>query len=1145
MSLKRKRQERNAGLAPGEKLKLQTAPQVSSNAPWGWVATEVSEVDEITLQHRLSTCNLSSRNKKPRCRNIYSSATIKIAPRTAASSKAAHGEPEDDVIVISDAEDETCSKTLCKLNPFCLNYLGQDKWEDEAKAEKRFIEIANLGRDPSNDSRKTDLPVGLKNLGATCYANASLQVWFRDLTFRGAVYACAPPEGVSEEKFKESPVFHLQTTFAFLQLGNQSVFNPNKLVESLQLRTTEQQDAQEFSKLFMSHLDTEFKKQSSPELQFLIPNQARICDGTICHRCKNKTESSSDFLEMEISFNKNCTLEDCIEASLAQEVLSGDNRYFCSQCSTLQDATRYTELQKLPPVLHFSLLRFVYDVSSMERKKSKHCISFPMVLDMGPFVGTKKSGSEATSASESLHVYELRGILLHKGASAYHGHYEAQVKDPMSDVWFQCNDDVITRAKGFHNHSAAKGDDKTTAKSQMRKHRDNAGKRRRVDDSDQEESAEASRTMGGLSVVEKDFSIRSRDAYMLIYSRRNPPRRSRTEASSLPKNHQPPERVMKVVEHGNAAHDVVRVNYALRKERHISLFKEFRKELRNIYLNWESASLEDSLVISRQALEAYLGEDAIMSVLRHLATEEDQGQGCQKVLHLDDIVCEHGMLDPLKARDMKVVKYDAIALLKKATGCIIEPHMRPSDICAQCVTLFFREKSYEMRHPLHVKTFDDACGVSEDEAGVWISKKWCREWRLPRPPIHDPMAGDLPPDAPEFLGHVQCEHGGLTLNIANRRRISQEAASFLSSLFPNWNPMPGDSELCASCEADLYNMKEDKRGLRKQIEEEKARLKFLQEPTLDLWTEQLTACAVLPLHFVRQWKRWIDGHVGNGRPDAPDNSPLFCEHSKLTFDPNCPSDTDSLITVISRSDWDVLQKTYPCGALIALTKARNENGQILYTPDVPTCTDCRLKWKQNWVETEIVVRLHNRNHKEETSSLTPKTKSRAIPSSSRNNGTRHSRRLRQIRENIEHRRIFVKKPTTVKEIKIVLSSEFSIPTICQRLCYQGTELEDNEATVASLNILANDILDLREAEEVLEIDTDSDETPAPKRRREKGQGFGGTLLGSGVLEPTCSGATDNRIECDDEPKIEKACPVCTFANVASAVACEMCNSAME
>jgi hypothetical protein len=26
-------------------------------------------------------------------------------------------------------------------------------------------------------------------------------------------------------------------------------------------------------------------------------------------------------------------------------------------------------------------------------------------------------------------LYELRGVLLHKGASAYHGHYEAQVFD--------------------------------------------------------------------------------------------------------------------------------------------------------------------------------------------------------------------------------------------------------------------------------------------------------------------------------------------------------------------------------------------------------------------------------------------------------------------------------------------------------------------------------------------------------------------------------------------------------------------------------------------------------------------------------------------------------------------------------------------
>ena len=96
-------------------------------------------------------------------------------------------------------------------------------------------------------------------------------------------------------------------------------------------------------------------------------------------------------------------------------------RYLCSHCEELQDAKRYTELRELPPVLHFSLLRFVYDLSSMERKKSKQTITFPLKLDMGRFMKDPKVADGT--------VYHLRGVLLHKGTSAYHGHYEAQIFD--------------------------------------------------------------------------------------------------------------------------------------------------------------------------------------------------------------------------------------------------------------------------------------------------------------------------------------------------------------------------------------------------------------------------------------------------------------------------------------------------------------------------------------------------------------------------------------------------------------------------------------------------------------------------------------------------------------------------------------------
>lgn len=100
---------------------------------------------------------------------------------------------------------------------------------------------------------------------------------------------------------QESPIFQLQVTFAAMQLSRELAFNPVKLVESLKIRTTEQQDAQEyvcplihhcelvlthfrFSKLFMAHLDSEFQKQSDPTLKSLIADQ--VYEGCFLHNPK-------------------------------------------------------------------------------------------------------------------------------------------------------------------------------------------------------------------------------------------------------------------------------------------------------------------------------------------------------------------------------------------------------------------------------------------------------------------------------------------------------------------------------------------------------------------------------------------------------------------------------------------------------------------------------------------------------------------------------------------------------------------------------------------------------------------------------------------------------------------------------------------
>lgn len=99
-------------------------------------------------------------------------------------------------------------------------------------------------------------PKSSQNLGATCYANALLQVWFNNPSFVSGVYNCASTtqNGVLPNSDHSTAMAELARTFAHLEHSELKFFNPERLVDSLGLRTGEQQDAQEFAKLFMELL---------------------------------------------------------------------------------------------------------------------------------------------------------------------------------------------------------------------------------------------------------------------------------------------------------------------------------------------------------------------------------------------------------------------------------------------------------------------------------------------------------------------------------------------------------------------------------------------------------------------------------------------------------------------------------------------------------------------------------------------------------------------------------------------------------------------------------------------------------------------------------------------------------------------------
>ncbi|KAJ7905720.1 hypothetical protein B0H14DRAFT_2554180 [Mycena olivaceomarginata] len=564
--VKRKRDDASPkGLAAGEPLK-RTAHAVAASS-WGWVGSEATDTADITVEHLSATCGFSKRNTHPFCRNKYA----KLPPKKERKKPPPpiNGEIEEDIIVISsdDDEDINCTKKLCRNNPNCLNYLGQKKWEDEGKPLRCHAGRSNClaqrkpGRcnNPAEDARDENLPVGLK-------------VWFRDMAFRSGVYNCQSTEG-SADKFKALfPHIHI-----FLKL---TLTPPG-----------------------FAYFPT--SEQSNPALQSLITDQfqGKQVYGTICHKCRSVSARDTDFLEIEINFKNNANLEDSIAELLQQETLSGDNH--------LQDATRYTELASLPPVLHFSLLRFVYDLSTMERRKSKHAMNFPKTLDMTPFLGKAADRGSASSAKSEGNIYELRGVLLHKGKSAYHGHYEAQVFDATNLV---STDDKSSRKQDVIDVE----EERREYVNARNKQRQNARKRRRVEDSDDESnSPPAGHSRNSVPrptahdpqrfcMIEciNQARISSKDGLhaSFMLEKKHAPSLQGYQTPPIP-----PPGALAVVEALNTAHKEACESYEEKEKNATARFLETRRKVLDIYQSWTvNPDEKNYAIVSEKALESWI-----------------------------------------------------------------------------------------------------------------------------------------------------------------------------------------------------------------------------------------------------------------------------------------------------------------------------------------------------------------------------------------------------------------------------------------------------------------------------------------------------------------------------------------------------------
>uniref|UniRef100_A0A2K5RJU4 Ubiquitin carboxyl-terminal hydrolase n=1 Tax=Cebus imitator TaxID=2715852 RepID=A0A2K5RJU4_CEBIM len=263
------------------------------------------------------------------------------------------------------------------------------------RSKRKRCEVWGENPNPSDWRRVDGWPVGLKNVGNTCWFSAVIQSLFQLSEFRRLVLSYSLPQNVLEncrshtEKRNIMFMQELQYLFALMMGSNRKFVDPSAALDLLKgaFRSSEeqQQDVSEFTHKLLDWLEDAFQlavNVNSPRNKSENP-MVQLFYGTFLTEgvregkpfCNNET-----FGQYPLQVNGYRNLDECLEGAMVE----GDVELLPSDHLVKYGQERW--FTKLPPVLTFELSRFEFNQSLGQPEKIHNKLEFPQIIYMDRYV---------------------------------------------------------------------------------------------------------------------------------------------------------------------------------------------------------------------------------------------------------------------------------------------------------------------------------------------------------------------------------------------------------------------------------------------------------------------------------------------------------------------------------------------------------------------------------------------------------------------------------------------------------------------------------------------------------------------------------------------------------------------------------------